>query len=161
MGLETIVKRGANYGWNVFRTVYWDGASSGEFQEESLERLGYDKKYAKYLSLVNATIFGIGGSLAWYHGGGEATGFIENIEFIQNIKEGFISFIASAIGVTSKTLLHSYTGFNALQSTRRIWYSLVKGKPTVSISSFGFASTYGKKGIRYLRNKRNKKACGI
>ena len=44
------------------------GACDGHIQEEGLKQIGIDKKYAKYVTLGNAIFFGLGTSIACYHG---------------------------------------------------------------------------------------------
>jgi len=122
--------------------IWLAGALSAEFQEEYLEKAGFRKENAKYLTIANAAIFGVGVSLGRYYWGVEASESLENIS-------GFL-------GMTVETLNFLYSGFDVLQSTGRILYSSITGKPIISFSSLGLGGTYGKKAIRHLKNKRNK-----
>jgi len=123
--------------------IWLAGAFDGESQEEYLEKAGFRKENAKYLTIANAAIFGVGVSLGRYY-------FVEDVsESLENIS-GFL-------GITTETLNFLYSGFDVLQSSRRILYSSITGKPVISLSFTGIVGTYGKKGIKYLKNKRKKK----
>ena len=154
--LENIVSRINNSGNSltgklkksvyIIPLVWFAGALSPEYQEEYLEKAGFRKENAKYLTISNATIFGMGISLARYYGGVEASESLENISGLLGTLVGTANFFYN--------FLHAR--FDSLQSGGRILYSLVTGKPAISISMFGIGGTYLKKGIKYLKNKRNK-----
>lgn len=121
------------------------GSLTGEFQEEYLEKIGFKREHAKYLTIANATIFGLGTSLIWYYGGRETSQHIEKL--------------ADFLGVTAGVLNYIYVGANALQNIGRIAYTLRTGKPVISLSFMGIGGTYTKRFLNNFKKKKIKKAC--
>ncbi len=123
--------------------IWLAGALDGESQEEYLEKAGFRKENAKYLTIANAAIFGLGISVPRYYLGEE-------------VSEG-IKHASDFLGMTSETLNEAYFKIDFWQSIGRIIYSSSTGKPIISFSLTGFGGTYIKKGVKYVKNKRKKK----
>lgn len=113
------------------------GALDGKSQEEYMEKIGYKKEHAKYLTIANAAVFGLGTSWIWYHGGRESSEYTKGLAEILRVSAGFLTY--------------SYIGINAVQSIGRIFYSSITGKPLISLTPTGIGGTLVKKIIDGLK----------
>ena len=119
--------------------TWFAGSLSGEFQKEYLEKIRISREYAKYLTIGNASIFGIGYSSLVFFGGNEASHLVRNL--------------ADFLGIAFDTANKSYFLFNILQNTGRIGYSLATDKPAISFSLMGIGGTGIKKTLKYFKRK--------
>lgn len=110
-------------------------------QEYWMERFGFRKENAKYLTIANASIFGLGSSWLVYKGYGETFDLLAGLDFVRNIKSGFLSGASNLLGTTSEVIIDTYVVFNTAQSAGRILYTSITGKPFLSLCFTGLTGS--------------------
>ena len=113
--------------------ITYGGVLKQHYQREFAKKINWKEKN---LTISNAVFLGLGTSFLFYFIGKEAYSF-GNSEYIQNLNNAAVSWTASLLGITSKTLLHTHAYLDGLQSLFRIGYSYSTGKAIASFSLSG------------------------
>ena len=130
--------------------VYFGGAPRRKYQKKFADKIGWKEKN---LTIANAIIFGIGGSLEYYLGGMATRGFFDDQAFIKNLESNFFSGFGDAFGVSAQAFFYTLATFDLLQSIGRVVYSQLTGKAIVSISLLGAVTNAGNYTYNFIKKR--------
>jgi len=110
--------------------IYYGGVLKEKYQKWFAEKIRWQPKN---LTITNALIFGIGGSLLYFFGREEVSNFLLRV---------LASEVAEWLNLTIKSVLDFYTSYNFLQQIVRIFYAQSTSRAIASFNSLGAVANF-------------------